>query len=517
MLPAAIAAISCSESTTTPDIRNTFPLDGISHGMIELGEKLEDPYSFDNITKALASLYPTKSERMDIHPTDLYVRFLPQSEDEYDSLLAMGYNMTDHPLDYRIIKDGDYYHDPAISSDLITWQYAVVPLDFGFPEGVVYEILDQCYIHENDRSTRSWDGVDWDAVEREAYRLTGNDTSPLTRAEALSPKGRITIVDPDANGGKPFGVAGVTVCCNSFVKFAVTKTDRDGYYEMDKTFSSNPRYRIIFKNAKGFALGINLVLLPASVSSFGEAPPSGIDINVTSADDGALFRRCVVNNATFDYYERCNEEDMDIPAPPKDLRIWIMPKLSSSSTIMMHHGAFIENSKLAKYLDGYSKIIKIFLPDMTIGTDGAKDYKTIYLSTVHELSHASHFSEVGTQYWDKFIEYIISSYISSGGTTYGSGKGENAGYCEVGEMWAYYNESKMYKERYGGIMPTFGTSYWFRPQIFRYIDDRGIGRSKIFRALKSDVTSKALLKNKLIELYPSERSMIEQVFNRYSD
>ena len=183
----------------------------------------------------------------------------------------------------------------------------------------------------------------------------------------------------------------------------------------------------------------------------------------------------------------------------------------------MHHGAFIENSKLAKYLDGYSKIIKIFLPDMTIGTDGAKDYKTIYLSTVHELSHASHFSEVGTAYWDKFIEYIISSYISSGGTTYGSGQGENAGYCEVGEMWAYYNESKMYKERYGGIMPTFGTSYWFRPQIFRYIDDRGIGRSKIFRALKSDVTSKALLKNKLIELYPSERSMIEQVFNRYSD
>ena len=214
MLPAAIATISCSESTTTPDIRNTFPLDGISHGMIELGEKLEDPYSFDNITKALASLYPTKSERMDIHPTDLYVRFLPQSEDEYDSLLAMGYNMTDHPLDYRIIKDGDYYHDPAISSDLITWQYAVVPLDFGFPEGVVYEILDQCYIHENDRSTRSWEGVDWDAVEREAYRLTGNDIAPLTRAETASPKGRITIVDPDANGGKPFGVAGVTVSCN---------------------------------------------------------------------------------------------------------------------------------------------------------------------------------------------------------------------------------------------------------------------------------------------------------------
>lgn len=64
--------------------------------------------------------------------------------------------------------------------------------------------------------------------------------------------------------------------------------------------------------------------------------------------------------------------------------------------------------------------------------------------------------------------------------TYGDGAGDGAGYCEIGEMWAYYLESKMYKERYGGSFPTFGTSYWFYPQIFRFLDERGLSQSKIF-------------------------------------
>ena len=82
-------------------------------------------------------------------------------------------------------------------------------------------------------------------------------------------------------------------------------------------------------------------------------------------------------------------------------------------------------------------------------------------------------------------------------------------------MWGYFNESKMYKERYGGTVPSFGTSYWFYPQIFRYLDDRGLTRAEIFRALKSDVTSRKELQAKLVSLYPERRGVIDQVFNRY--
>ena len=82
-------------------------------------------------------------------------------------------------------------------------------------------------------------------------------------------------------------------------------------------------------------------------------------------------------------------------------------------------------------------------------------------------------------------------------------------------MWAYYLESKAYKDRYGGSFPTFGTSYWFYPQIFRYLDERGIKTSQIFSALGPDVHDRQSLKAALLAELPQKRVVIEQVFSRY--
>ena len=111
--------------------------------------------------------------------------------------------------------------------------------------------------------------------------------------------------------------------------------------------------------------------------------------------------------------------------------------------------------------------------------------------------------------------FIMKSYITSGGMTYGTGTEADAGYCAVGEMWAYYMESMMYKERYGGNVLPLGSSYWFAPQIFRALDERGISRSEIMGALQPDVTDTGLLKERLISMYPEKAAVINQVFNRY--
>ena len=507
---------SCNQdgfSTETPGTEGA-----VYHGMIELGERMEDPYAVKNITRALESLYPTRAQRVDITPTDLYVRVLPTHE-QYEELVRLGLQLFDHPLDYQIVREGDYYQDPEVGDDRITWQYTVVPAGFSLPEGIRCELLDQCYIAEHATPTRELEDIDWQAVERESYRLTGHSDllSPPVRGESFAPSGRITIEDPEANGGKPFGVAGVKVSCNTFVKFSSAYTDRDGYYEIPASFTTNPRYRLVFKNEKGFGIGINMILVPASVSTLGKNGPEGVDLHVTSASDGALFRRCAVNNAAYEYYERCTEDDMDIKAPPKDLRFWIFPHLSSSSTCMLRHGAVLDNKLLAKYLGGCSKIVKQFVPDITVGTKDAVEYADIYQAVTHEMSHASHYMQVGNAYWDKYISYIISSFVLSGGESYGTGTEPEAGCCEVGEMWAYYNQAKMYGERYGGVTPTFGSSFWFRPQILRYLDERGLGRSQIFRALTSAVDDREKFRDKLCSLYPAYQSVIDQVFERYSD
>ncbi len=519
MMLMALTLMSCSKEGKVGGVRDLDYDYGkdLSHGAIVLGDRLENPYKTENITKALQSLYPTKADRVDVRTTDLYVRFLPESEEEYDRLVSMGLHLTDHPLDYDIIVEGDWYHDPEIDEGCVTWQYAVVPRDFDFPD-IRYELIDECYLSENDAGTRA-DGIDWDAVEREAFILTGNErmlSRYHTKASSKAvPSGRITITDEDWNGGKPVGVAGVRVSCNTFVKFDNAYTDENGYYEMDKKFSSDLRYKLVFKNEKGFAIGVNLVLVPASVSTLGKAGPEGVNMTVTKSSEDKLFKRCVVNNAVYDYIGRCHEEDMDIARPPADLRIWMFHALRSSSAVMLHHGALVDSDLIKKFLGEFAPLVKFLLPDVTIGAKDDETYADLYSSACHELAHASHFTVAGKEYWNKYIRYIIDSFISTGGMTYGDGTGHGAGVCAVGEMWAYYLESKMYKERYGGGFPTFGNSFWFKPQIFRQLDERGLSCGDIFSVLDEDTDSVEDLEKALVMAFPSRRNVIAQIFERY--
>lgn len=515
---AVIAACSKDEIHSERGIDYAYGKD-IPHDRIVLGNRLENPYKTENMEKALASLYPSKADRVEIKSTDLYVRFLPKDESEFKILENLGIPLLDHPMDYDIEVDGDWYHDESLPEGGYTWQYSVVPVDFEFPD-IRYEIIDECYMSENDPVTRSLDdGIDWAEVEREAYVLTGNADriiQPETRSGTkVKPSGRITIVDEDANGGKPFGVAGVRVSCNSFIKWDHAYCDRDGYYSMSKEFSTKLRYRLVFKNEKNFSIGFNMILVPASVSTLGKAEPTGVNMTVTSESDQKLFRRCVVNNAAYDYYSRCQKEDLDILPPPADLRIWIFGNIKSSSAPMFHHGTFADNAYVDKLLGPAAEVLESFLPDVILGVKEQDDYRSIYSETSHELAHTSHFAQAGLSYWSKFVGYIMKSFLTAGGSFYGDGAAEDAGYCSVGESWAYFLESKIYKDRYGGPFPSFGTSYWFSPQIFRYLYERGFDTSDLFKVLDSSVKSREELKYALISEYPHKREIIEQVFNRY--
>lgn len=510
-----LAAISC-HSDPLSQTGSRAPVSEVYHEMIQLGEKLEDPYTVENMTKAVMALYPTKG-RVNIQATDLYVRFLPVDNDQMQTLKDLGLYLLDHPMDYRIKREGDYYQDPSVGSEAITWQYSVVPHDFNFPPEIKYEVLDQCYLAEHDQTKSLDDGIDWVAVEKEAFKLTGNGDLWVTPTKASSgaPSGRITIEDPEFSGGKPFGVAGVKVVCNLFVKVSTCFTSRDGYYTMPETFSGNPRYRLVFQNQKGFSIGFNWIIVPASVSTLGTGGPEGIDVHIDASSDNALFRRCAVNNAAYDYYSRCTETDLEINAPPGDLRIWIFPGLTASSAVMLHHGAFLNNNLLESYLGMWIGLIQIFLPDITIGTSGQENYPSIYKIVSHELAHASHYSKVGNDFWSPYISYVIHSFITQGGQAYGSGTGEGASLCEVGEMWAFFMQASLVKDRYKGIMDTFGNSYWFKPDILTYLYERGMTRGEIYRALGANTTDVEKLKEELVEIAPGLEKEINQTFGRY--
>lgn len=488
---------------------------GVPHGMIVLGNQLDDPYSVSNMTKALQSLYPG-SMPGGLEPTDYYVRFLPENQEQFDLLMSLDIELLDHPMDYEIVREGDYYVDPSVGEGKITWQYSVVGKDFDFPEGIHYEILDECFIAENAPSTKT-SGIDWASVEEEAYRITGNEYAFLsTKAgDSAVPEGRITIVDSRYDS-EPVGVAGVKVSCNSFVKFSSAFTDEEGYYIMKRPFSTDIRYRLIFKNVKGFGIGFNLLLVPASVSTLGKSTPEGVSVTVQEGSDKWLFARCAANNAGYDYYKSCSASGGKMKTPPSNLRMWLFGKLGFNVPLMMQQGAFVDNTMLGEILGENSPLVKIFLPDILIGlSDRPYDYSGIYSSVVHEMAHASHFAQVGTAYWDSYLRFVLTASVPFGAMSYGTGTEKDCGYAEICEMWAYYIQTIMMRDRYEGITGAFGTNYWFSPQIFLYLDDRALGRYRIFSALTEDVRNRDTLQERLLSLYPEEENTINQAFLRY--
>jgi len=181
----------------------------------------------------------------------------------------------------------------------------------------------------------------------------------------------------------------------------------------------------------------------------------------------------------------------------------------------MHHGAVLDMSAVSGFLGDFAPLVKVFMPDLTIGVERKNDCSSIYAEVCHELAHASHFTKVGTGYWNRNILYILESFVSSGIMDYGDGTGKNAGYCEVSEMWAYFMSSKMWQDRYGGDYPAFGTSFWFYPQILRYIEQKCLDCREILSVMDADVTSRDALQRALMSYSPEDSDYIQLIFNRY--
>ena len=523
ILAVASAALCCSKNSLFQWNEKKGDEEEFSHDMIVLGEQLPDPYSVSNMSRALQAVAPAGAGRTNLEPTDFYVRFLPKDDAQMQTLLDLGLELTDYPLDYRIVRHGDWYHDPSVPDGDMTWQYAVVPVDFTFPKNVRYERLDDCFIADHNPSTKS-DGIDWDAVEREAFRLTGNEEflSPSTRDDGTSgtgtPQGRIAIMDPSFDE-EATGVKGVKVSCNAFVKFSTCYTDEEGYYKMGKSFSSNVQYRLVFQNVKGFCQGINYILVPASVSTLGKHEPAGYSIIIDSSSESKLFARCVMNNAGYDYLEYAKENPGTLPFPPKDFRIWNLPFWEGELPDMLHQGVIFDTYEpLSSALGEFAAIAKLIHADVLSGYKGASTYEEIYALGLHAFAHGGHFSQVGKDWWSDYTEYAAGSLISSTlKNPYGARDDDGYNYCEVAETYAYYCQSMLYRKHYRESAAVFGTHWWFAPQLLMFLDERGLGLDKLPSMFTSEVTDMDVLHDKLLSYYPSFKSVINEAYTRYGN
>ena len=91
-----MAAAACTKGGPDTPYCDLYPDDGLSHEMIVLGKRLENPYTTENISAAIASVYPGRA-KVAVAPTHLYVRFLPVDQDDFELLSDL--DLSDYPLD----------------------------------------------------------------------------------------------------------------------------------------------------------------------------------------------------------------------------------------------------------------------------------------------------------------------------------------------------------------------------------------------------------------------------------
>ena len=137
-----------------------------------LGNQLNNPFSVANMTLAYNRLY--EPDVVSLPPTHLYVRFKIDDQDEYELLEdELEVVLFDHPLDYEILAEGSWYHDPTVPEEELTWQYAVVETDFQFPQHITHEVLEEIVrvpyfsvlaMYAFSLTGNEWEGGNWKVI-----------------------------------------------------------------------------------------------------------------------------------------------------------------------------------------------------------------------------------------------------------------------------------------------------------------------------------------------------------------
>lgn len=479
-------------------------------------ESNPNPYAL-NVMQSVCDDYGVAKT---LEPTDLYVRFMPVDSMQLHSLRNdYGLELFDYPLDVDF-NEGDVYVDQDISESGCSWVYTTVKPDFKFPTGIKYEIIEECYIPRDDEILISTKGEEL-TLEEAAYLSLGYSVE-----EGISTKGRETptgvVQVKDDVTGTYEPIKGVKIRCHTWVRWSYAYTDESGCYTMDKKFLIKPNYAIIFENNKGFDIWGNWGPISVATYNMGKHTNQGWSANLEKNCDAWSW--AAINNAAYEYYKMC--EQTGINKPPYNLKIWTFQNVEESSAPMLNklqelHLTYTPDNlaailmvPLATVAVEIAWMLKFLLPDVTMGVLG-DTYKSIYRTVNHELAHASHFSVVGSDFWSKYISYIITY------GAYGDGKGYNAELCGIGEMWGFFmgpiREYEKYKIDYNRNYPYIITSgEWLKPHVFWDLYRDGIlSTSQIFKCLSPGVETYNDLINAMCRKYPNSAKIIRETFAKY--
>lgn len=484
---------SCSEDqNNTSESAISFEEKGVA---TQLGKKLENPYSVQNMKKALANLRKSKlgakmaTDDFEIVATHLYIKFAPKTEQELDNLtIDSTLVLYDYPLDYEIQLTGDYYRDPETPEDQPTPQYCAVEVTDDIltdntvvynPDGSVAEsrtvktsILEELFIPdvynepppptsrlgttEGPKATmqkingKMVSVAFIDALVEEALRITNNLTTANTvnkTAKTMNsswrPAGRIRVWDDFIQDF--VGVEGAQVRARRWFTTHRGWVGADGFYSCDGTFKREANYSIDWDRYGVFYLQDGWL---NGATYNGPKKEGNWDLDLK--DNQQAYYATIYSGAYFFYYKPI----LGLARPPRILRIKARLQNSVSSFVKareMFYGAAIS-------LQAYGS-----------------DSQYVFGTTIHELAHAQHRSLDTASYNNVVFDAYTSPCAPAAESCDNPGPtGKNN--RRFMETWAKTVEIVLTLERYRNVLkrPDFiyeQSNLQFRPIAFSGINN----------------------------------------------
>lgn len=344
------------------------------------GPQTGHPFSMENVTSAYNNL-ATKSQGL-VEPTHLYVRFMPQTEQEQDAVKAQkDIDLYQYPLDCEITEGFVGSHNPYLLNGFPQY-WCVVPNDYDFSSiECAYEIESELWKPSfiDNPDTKSASSEFETELYLELCREQGLEPEfPVaTKATKHYPEGYVKYTDTELG---TVGIEKMEVDAFNFWHNYKAYSSSTGYLNYGgHSFTANYQYRIKFER-EDFAVkneGEHVDLEYVTDKGTGK-------LNQTFT--GIYARYSVIFQAAARYYYM----DIDIPRPPYNgtwnacLRICVYPNASDpSGKGQVGKFALYEQHPLAT-----RPLVYVW------DKDGDGNYRTsdeYYSTTIHELTHAMHY------------------------------------------------------------------------------------------------------------------------------
>jgi hypothetical protein len=452
------------------------------------------------------------------NPTHKYVKIRIYNISQFRALESQGVFLLDHPFDAIPDKNLQYKTEH-------TQQY-----------GVYYAVVPAAV---------NLSGYDTEKISA----LNMPEHNPTERKSGKSEKrftGRLTFFDPIDSIQVP--LKGVKIIIKDVTKTENAITDSLGNFTLTSSEIISDTVEVLLRFDNDYleihTLDVADLLGIFSVNTYSlgyKKSCAFTDLNIEigrAFNNAALHHSCAALHSLNKY--KIFAAAFGYQMPDKKMLFWLgkeAPISTSYAAPMLHNMTQLSVSNPSQLLtnlfgvpaivsDVLALVIQDQLPDIyaPFYERFATASRASFIETMfHELSHTSHYTKAGPEFWLPYVEYIYGN----GG--YGTPDLANSGIVGLSEAWAedlsnicsYYTYGK---QKYLDLNEE-PIEDWIPYGLYYDLYDTGSNESfditanitfpQIYSQLTTDTKSLDILKTKLKSTYPTQQSGIENLFNHY--